>query len=63
VAAGTRGRLVFVSEHLENVPAKLKARYTFELKGPDEYHELFELDEHDKGFRTYVSSRFLHTAH
>jgi hypothetical protein len=58
-AASTRGRLVVVSEHLENVPATLKARYTFEFKGDNEYHELFELNENDKGFHPYVSSRFV----
>ena len=44
---------------LENVPATLKARYTFEFKGADEYHELFELNEGDKGFQAYVAGRFL----
>ena len=59
--ASTNGRLVLVSEHLENVPPTLKARYTFEFKGSDEYHELFELNEGAKGFQTYVSGRFLRT--
>jgi hypothetical protein len=58
-AASINGKFVLVSEHLENVPAGLKARYTFEFKGTDEYHELFELDENGKGFQTYVSGRFL----
>ena len=57
--ASTNGKLVLVSEHLENVPATLKARYTFEFKGADEYHELFELNEGDKGFQAYVAGRFL----
>lgn len=56
--ASKNGKLVLVSEHLENVPASLKARYTYEFKGADEYTELFELNENDKGFQTYVSGRF-----
>lgn len=61
-AASENGKLVLVSEHLENVPANLKARYTLEAKGADEYRELFELNENDKGFQAYVSSRFLRAA-
>lgn len=59
-SASAKDGLVLVSEILENVPPSLKARYTFTFKGPDEYHELFELDE-GKGFQTYVSGRFLRT--
>jgi hypothetical protein len=58
---GKNGKLVLVSEHLENVPATLKARYTYEFKGTGEYLELFELNENDKGFQPYVSGRFLRT--
>ena len=58
-AASTKGRIVLVSEHLENVPVGLKARYTYEFRAPNEYHELFELDENGKGFKTYVAGDFL----
>jgi hypothetical protein len=58
-AASTKGRIVLVSEHLENVPVGWKARYTYEFRGADEYHELFELDPDGKGFKPYVASNFL----
>ncbi len=57
-AASTGGRLVLVSEHLENVPAGWRARYTYDHPAPDEYRELFELDS-GQGYERYVSSRFL----
>ena len=59
-AASVDGRIVLVSEHMENVPAGWRARYTFSHPAPDEYHELFELDS-GSGFQTYVSNRFLRT--
>jgi hypothetical protein len=57
-AASTAGRLVLVSEHIENVPAGWKTRYTYTYRAPNEYQELFELDT-GKGLAPYVSSRFL----
>lgn len=57
-AASTGGRLVLVSEHLENVPAGWRARYTYEHPARDEFRELFELDS-GQGYERYVSSRFL----
>jgi hypothetical protein len=57
-AASTGGRIVLVSEHIENVPAGWKTRYTYTYRAPNEYHELFELDT-GKGLEPYVSSRFL----
>lgn len=59
-AASTAGRLVLVSEHLENVPAGWKTRYTYTYRAPNEYHELFELDM-GKGLELYVSGRYLRT--
>lgn len=53
-AASRDGHIVLVSEHLENVPAGWKARYTYDFVGRDEYREHFELDPDGKGFRTYV---------
>jgi hypothetical protein len=52
-AASKDGRLVLVSEHLENVPKGWKARYTYSYNAPNEYHERFELDS-GKGFELYV---------
>ena len=60
VAASTGGRIVMVSEQLENVPAGWRARYTYEHPAPDEYRELFELDA-GRGLQTYVASRFVRT--
>ena len=57
-AASTGGRLVLVSEQMENVPAGWRARYTFEQPAPNEYRELFELDS-GTGYQRYVSNRFL----
>jgi hypothetical protein len=56
--ASTDGRLVLVSEHLENVPVGWKARYTYTYRAPNEYRELFELDA-GKGLELYVSGKFL----
>jgi hypothetical protein len=56
--ASTGGRLVLVSEHLQNVPAGMRARYTYEHPSENEYRELFELDM-GRGFETYVSNRFV----
>jgi len=36
-------RLVFVSEASENAPPGLRARLTWEIDGPDRFHETFEL--------------------
>ena len=58
-AASSDTRLVLVAEHLENVPAGWRARYTYTFNPPDEYHELFELAMKGKQFSTYVDNRFL----
>jgi hypothetical protein len=58
-AASAPDRWVLVAESLENVPAGWKARYTFTRKSDDEYHELLELDPDGKGFKPYVTNRFL----
>lgn len=47
------GRLVFVSESIENIPAGWRARETYVVHGPDEFEELFELAEADKPFELY----------
>lgn len=60
-AASSGERLVLVSEHLENVPAGWRGRYSYEHEAPDEYRELFELDS-GNGYERYVSNRFLRVA-
>lgn len=58
VASGP-DRWVLVAESLENVPKGWKARYVLTRKSDDEYHELLELDPDGKGFKPYVTNRFL----
>jgi hypothetical protein len=48
-----------VAESLENVPKGWKARYMVTRKSADEYHERLELDPDGKGFKPYVTNRFL----
>jgi len=58
-AASEERRLVFVAEHLENVPEGWGARLTFELRSEDEFHETFELDADERGFKHFLTIRFL----
>lgn len=51
------GRLVFVSEAIENIPAGWRARETYIVHGPDEFEEIFELAEPDKPFELYSRAR------
>lgn len=60
-AASTKGRIVLVSEYLQNVPAGWTARYTYTFTAPDEYHELLELNG-GEGLKPYVSGKFLRDA-
>jgi hypothetical protein len=57
-AASTAGRLVLVSDHIENAHAGWRTRYTYTHRAPNEYQELFELDT-GKGLEPYVTTRFL----
>jgi hypothetical protein len=56
--ATTAGRVVFVSEAIENIPAGYRARETYVLTGPDAFEEIFELAEPGKPFEVYSRSRF-----
>jgi hypothetical protein len=58
-AASVPDRWVFVAESLENVPKGWKARYMITRKSGDEYHEVLELDPDGKGYKPYVTNRFL----
>ena len=58
-AASTADRLVLIGEHLENVPQGWRARYTFTFVPPDEFREMLELDADGRGFKPYVSNRYL----
>jgi hypothetical protein len=57
-ASAADGRIVFVSEALENVPAGWKARETYEVVSPDEFVETFELSADGKPFSVYSKARF-----
>ncbi len=58
-ASSTATKWVLLGESLENVPKGWKARYTFTLIAPNEYHEMLELDADGNGFKPYVTNRFL----
>jgi hypothetical protein len=60
--ASAQDRWVLVSETLENVPKGWKARYVITRKSDDEYHEQLELDPDGKGFKPYVTNKFLKIA-
>jgi hypothetical protein len=61
-SASAADRWVLVAESLENVPKGWKARYILTRKANDEYHEVLELDPDGKGFKPYVTNRFLRLA-
>jgi hypothetical protein len=61
-SASAPDRWVLVAESLENVPKGWKARYVITRKADDEYHEVLELDPDGKGFKPYVTNRFLRIA-
>lgn len=61
-ASSTADRWVLTAESLENVPKGWKARYIITRKSNDEYHEQLELDPDGKGFKPYVTNRFLKMA-
>jgi THAP4-like, heme-binding beta-barrel domain len=51
------GKLVFVSEAIENIPPRWRARETYIVHGSDEFEEIFELAEGDKPFELYSRAR------
>ena len=58
VAASSATRLVFESESFENLDGRWRARETYDVLGPDEFTETFELAEPGKDFQTYSKNRF-----
>ncbi|HXS89793.1 MAG TPA: hypothetical protein VN705_10620 [Steroidobacteraceae bacterium] len=58
-AASSADRWVLNGESLENVPKGMKARYIYTRPSENEYHEVLELDTDGKGFKPYVTNRFL----
>lgn len=57
-SASTSTRLVFESERFENLNEQFKARETYELLGPDEFTETFEIAEPGKPFAVYSKNHF-----
>lgn len=51
------GKVVFVSEALENIPAGWRARETYIAHGADEFEEIFELAGPGKDFELYSHAR------
>jgi hypothetical protein len=56
--ASTATKLVFESEGFENFSNKWKARETYDLVGPDEFVETFELAAPEKAFQVYSKNHF-----
>lgn len=52
-AAGSPTQIVFESEAFENLDSKWRAREIYEILGPDEFTETFQLAEPGKPFQTY----------
>ncbi len=60
-AESTATKLVFDSEVFENFSNKWRARETYDLLGPDEFTETFELAPPDKPYQTYSKTHFRRT--
>jgi|RhiMetStandDraft_8_1073273.scaffolds.fasta_scaffold12142_1 hypothetical protein len=58
-SASSADRWVLNAESLENVPKGMKARYIYTRPSENAYHEVLELDTDGKGFKPYVTNRFL----
>ena len=58
-AVSSADRWVLNAESVENVPKGMKARYIYTRPSENEYHEVLELDTDGKGFKSYVTNRFL----
>jgi hypothetical protein len=55
--ANSAGRLVLVTEAIENIPPGWRARETYILTGADQLEEIFELAPPGKEFEAYSRSR------
>jgi hypothetical protein len=53
VSISAEGKIVFVSEAIENIPSGWRARETYQKIGDDEFSETFDLAPPDKGFALY----------
>lgn len=59
--ASTATKLVFDSEVFENLNNKWKARETYDVLGPEEFTETFELAPPNKPFQVYSKNHFRRT--
>lgn len=57
-ALSTADRVIFESEHFENFSNQWRARETYEVMGPDEFVETFELSAPGKPFEVYSRNHF-----
>jgi hypothetical protein len=48
----------FVTESIENISPGWQAKESYQIMGPDEFVEVFELAAPGKGFKIYSESRF-----
>lgn len=48
----------FVTEAIENIAPGWKAKESYQILGPDEFIEIFELAPPDKGFEVYTENHF-----
>lgn len=55
---GAATTIVFESESFENLDPRWRARETYEVSGPDEFTETFELAEPGKPWQVYSRNRF-----
>ena len=60
--ASTPTKLVFDSEIFENFSNKWRARETYDVLGPDEFTETFELAAPEKPFQMYSKNHFKRAA-
>ena len=56
--AEDRQTIRFVTEAIENIPPGWEAKESYQILGPDEFVEVFELAAPGKGFEIYSKSHF-----
>ena len=61
-SATTQNKVVFDSESFENLNSKWRARETYDILGPDEFTETFEISEPGKPFEVYSRNHFRRAA-
>lgn len=57
-AGGASKQIVFESEAFENLDSKWRAREIYDILGPDEFTETFQLAEPGQDFQTYSKNHF-----